>query len=242
MKQLILCGALALLSSACGVPLRPVESTHPAPAAFLSHVRDTQFADAAAMLAADVTLIDASGAQNGTSAVTAALPNLPAKASALIDKHHRVARMNLTDGSMLFAKCNEDGAISHLLHFAPVAQNQVPVPAALTAYQTAWNVGAAQRQELLRTAWTNDSEYVDPSANGKGVTELSAIIDAFRSQFPGVTLTSENTMQQLPQGWVTFNWTIHASGDALDGFDVGQLNDNGQPLVIYGFFLSRQKD
>lgn len=228
--------ALLILFGACGgVPLSP-QPVDPVPSQFLEALRSDAGVDAEALLGANVRFIENGRELQGKASVAGALPSLRPPSDTLIDKHHNVARLSLPDGSLLFVR-STDGVISEVLRFGKERDDETPSP--VKDYQDAWNLQGGAREPRIQNGWANDGIYVDPTALGSGRGGLSKVIDDFQRQFPGSTLSSAQSIHRLPQGWLTFDWTLTNGGSELKGFDVGQVNEQGQLRFIAGFFSAR---
>lgn len=225
---------LALFTACGGAPLSP-QPVDPVPSQFLGFLRSDAGVDAESLLGENVRFIEGGRELQGKGNVAGVLSSLRPPSDTLIDMHHNVARLSLPDGSLLFVRSN-DGAITEVLRFASQRADQTPAP--VKAYQDAWNLQGG-REPKLQTGWAADGIYVDPTAQGSGRVGLSKVIDDFQRQFPGSTLSSAQSIHQLPQGWLTFDWTLTNGGSEIKGFDVGQLNEQGQLQFIAGFFSPR---
>ena len=187
----------------------------------------------AELLAADVTLVTASGPVKGRDAVAAGLAAL--KPSAAVDAHHDVARVALADQSLVFAKSDGQGHVTTVLVFPPGGDD--PVPPGVKAYQDAWTKAAPYA--LLELAWSARGVYQDPLSEAHGRAELGRMIADFHKAYTDLSMANRGPLQALPGGYVTFGWEFHMGATVLKGFDVGFLDDEGKLALISGFFSPR---
>jgi hypothetical protein len=195
--------------------------------------------DPTTLLTSQSGLLDARGLASGPSAVVAALVALEVPAEGLIDAHHDSAALPLADHSLLIAEADGSGHVTRVLHFPPVASAEVAPSVAQAAYQRAWNSAGAERVASLQAAWGDDARYVDPQAEGVGLTGLVKVIDDFQQRFVGATVDPVGGVQALEGGRFTFRWVIRSGDSTLDGFDVGTFGVDGRLQRITGFFSKR---
>jgi hypothetical protein len=108
----------------------------------------------------------------------------------------------------------------------------------VAAYGAAWNEpDEGRRRELLEQGWADDGVYCDPTASVAGRDALVAHIGGFHDQLPGVRIELTSQVDEH-HGWLRFAWTmVGADGATLtEGFDVGELAEDGRLRRIIGFF------
>lgn len=114
------------------------------------------------------------------------------------------------------------------------------VKASLQNYFKAWNESdAAKRSELLKTAWSEQGVYTDPSAHVEGRDALVKHIGQTISspQFNGASLAPGSEVD-IHHKVFRFEWKLNdASGNSLiSGMDYGEFDEKGQITKIIGFF------
>jgi hypothetical protein len=108
----------------------------------------------------------------------------------------------------------------------------------VAAYVEAWNeFDAPARNELLQRAWADDGVYEDPLASVAGRDAVLDHIGEFGQRFEGHTIDLTSGIDEH-HGWFRFSWAIRdsAGATAIEGFDIGQLADDGRIKQIVGFF------
>lgn len=101
-------------------------------------------------------------------------------------------------------------------------------------YIQTWNtVNEAERQRLLEQHWEEDASYTDPLMSATGTVELSGLIGAVLSRFPGFRFSHRG----VPDGhgnWVRFSWGLGPEGaePIIEGSDVVELKDARVRQVI----------
>jgi hypothetical protein len=108
----------------------------------------------------------------------------------------------------------------------------------LATYGESWNEpDEATRRKLLEAAWGDDATYCDPTDSVAGREELLAHIAGMREAFAGARIEPTSGVEEH-HGWFRFAWKmIDAAGaDAMEGFDVGSVGDDGRISRIVGFF------
>lgn len=120
---------------------------------------------------------------------------------------------------------------------SPMAR--APIDHAFELYGKAWaEPDAAARAALLAQVWAKDGQYKDPTVDLKGAEALSQHIGGFLRQFPAAKLTMSTKTDSYG---TTFRagWLLDF-GDgktpALEGFDFGELDNEGRITKIAGFF------
>ena len=103
-------------------------------------------------------------------------------------------------------------------------------------YIAAWNEGdAGRRRELVAQTWTDDGTYLDPLMAGAGTEQLTAMIGAAQTQFPGHHF--ELTVgPDAHNDVVRFTWTLTGpNGAAAAGQDFATVAEDGRFKNVTGF-------
>ncbi len=105
------------------------------------------------------------------------------------------------------------------------------------AYVEAWDTPDEQkRRDLVSRCWAADGEYRDPTNTARGRDELLALIASFRARLPGGRIPLASGVDGH-HGMLRFRWVfIQPDGTRLDGFDIGELDEQGLLRRITGFF------
>jgi hypothetical protein len=107
----------------------------------------------------------------------------------------------------------------------------------LANYIAVWNeTDEAARAAKVAQVFTEEAQYVDPLASVQGHAELTALVGAAQSQFPGFTFRLAGT-PDAHHDVVRFTWEL-AQGDAealVVGFDVALLAEDGRIGAVAGF-------
>jgi hypothetical protein len=109
---------------------------------------------------------------------------------------------------------------------------------AVELYGAAWHEPDDRaRHALLERCWAVNGVYCDPSVIVEGRNALVAHIAGFQQRFPGHRLVLSTDIE-LHHGWLRFGWLLLApDGEvALEGTDIGELDDAGRLRRIVGFF------
>lgn len=115
---------------------------------------------------------------------------------------------------------------------------QSPTPQAVAnAYLAVWNESdPGERRRMLAEQWSAEANYVDPLMAATGHSDIAAMVEGARTQFPGFgfKLTCE------PDGhgdFVRFSWGAGPEGGdtLIDGTDVVKLDSNGRIAAVVGF-------
>lgn len=112
--------------------------------------------------------------------------------------------------------------------------------ASIQNYFKAWNTNdAAERAELLKTAWSESGIYTDPMAHVEGRQALIDHIGTTLSspQFQGASLKPGSDIDIHHQVF-RFQWKLNdAAGKTLvEGMDYGEFDEQGVITKIIGFF------
>lgn len=105
------------------------------------------------------------------------------------------------------------------------------------AYVEAWHTPDAQRRRaLLDRCWADDGSYTDPTNRAHGREELLSLIAAFRARLPGARISLTSGVDGH-DGMVRFRWVfVQPDGTRREGFDIGELDNDGRLRRITGFF------
>lgn len=105
-------------------------------------------------------------------------------------------------------------------------------------YCAAWNaVDAAERNRLLRVAWTGDARYSDPLVQDLDRSALIGHIGDLLDKFPGSTIRRISAIDSH-HGHLRFAFARCAADGSLmrEGVDFCQLGEGGRLYRITGFF------
>ena len=107
-------------------------------------------------------------------------------------------------------------------------------------YFKAWGEpDSEKRAELLKSAWTENGIYTDPTAHIEGRDALVKHIQQVLSspQFKGASLAQASEFD-IHHNVFRFQWELKdASGvTVMEGMDYGEFNEQGQISKIVGFF------
>ena len=108
----------------------------------------------------------------------------------------------------------------------------------VAAYGAAWNeTDESARRKLLDDAWSDDGVYCDPTVELPGRHALLEHISGFQQSFPGARIENTSGVEDH-HGWLRFRWSmVDREGTTVtEGFDVGQLAEDGRLRLIVGFF------
>ena len=117
----------------------------------------------------------------------------------------------------------------------------MPTPEeAVRSYAAAWaESDEAARLRLLEQAWADDGTYTDPLTQVTGREALSAAIGQFMTQSPGVRIV-QTTGVDTHHAVLRFGWKVEGATApplaGLEGFDFGELAEDGRLRRIVGFF------
>ena len=93
------------------------------------------------------------------------------------------------------------------------------------------------RRAALERCWAPEGMYCDPTAIVHGRDALVAHIACFYERMPGhASVTTSDVSEH--HGWLHFAWRVVTpeGATALDGFDVGERDEDGRLRRIVGFF------
>ncbi len=85
--------------------------------------------------------------------------------------------------------------------------------------------------------WTPDGGYTDPLASVAGPEAISEFIGGAQQRFAGLAFHLVDNVD-AHHNLVRFGWRLVPTGateSVVDGFDVLDLDDNGQIRQVYGF-------
>ena len=104
------------------------------------------------------------------------------------------------------------------------------------AYMATWNeTDATKRQALLKQHWADTARYVDPLMSAHGAEQISGLVAAVHTRFPGFRFTLTGT----PNGhgrYLRLSWSLGPAGaePPVEGSDVVVLED-GRIAEVIGF-------
>jgi hypothetical protein len=105
-------------------------------------------------------------------------------------------------------------------------------------YLAVWNeTDAADRRRKIDELWAADGTYTDPLAAVSGRDGFDQLIGAAQQQFEGLQFVRGATYDEH-HSVVRFTWDlVPAPGaePAVIGFDVAEVNSDGQISNVYGF-------
>ncbi len=104
-------------------------------------------------------------------------------------------------------------------------------------YLSAWNHGEdATRADLLEHGWAAQARYADPLMSARNRDEVSTMISAARSQFPGHAFSLRGKVDGHAN-FVRFSWTLakEQSAPVAGGTDVIRLDEAGDIVEVIGF-------
>jgi hypothetical protein len=105
-------------------------------------------------------------------------------------------------------------------------------------YLAAWNeTDAADRRRRIDDLWAADGTYTDPLAAVSGRDGFDQLIGAAQQQFAGLRFVRGATYDEH-HNIVRFTWNLEAGAGAepvVIGFDVAEVNADGQISNVYGF-------
>ena len=106
-------------------------------------------------------------------------------------------------------------------------------------YEQAWSDVAPQaREQLLAESLADDCTFANPLAEGQGLEELRAGIEAFQQQSPGATIKTHTLLthhDQLLAAWTIFD---RQETEFLKGDSTARFNAAGRLTQLSGFWAS----
>lgn len=104
-------------------------------------------------------------------------------------------------------------------------------------YLAIWNEPDATRRHTLAAAlWSPQGRYADPLMSGQGHDGIARMIEAARTQFPGLHFTPRGQIDGHGP-FARFAWSLGPAGGAAvaGGTDVARLDDDGRVVEVIGF-------
>ncbi|MDX1383289.1 MAG: nuclear transport factor 2 family protein [Thermoanaerobaculia bacterium] len=121
----------------------------------------------------------------------------------------------------------------------PAAAADLTPLEAVEAYAAAWaEPDEGKRRALLEKGWAENGVYADPTAYVEGREALVSHIAGFLSQM-GTARLERSSGVDVHHGMIRFAWRIVAADGSTvvaEGFDYGELDDDGRLRKIVGFF------
>jgi hypothetical protein len=108
----------------------------------------------------------------------------------------------------------------------------------IQAYGDSWNEpDESKRRQLIERSWADGGVFQDPRDRAVGQEALLALIAGFREAFPGAAIVPTSGLD-VHHEMFRFTWRIDDKDGApvLEGFDYGELADDGRISVISGFW------
>jgi hypothetical protein len=118
------------------------------------------------------------------------------------------------------------------------ATAQIEPVDAVTAYATAWaEPDEGKRRALLEKGWADDGVYMDPTAHVEGREALLQHIAGFLATM-GEAKLERSSGVEVHHDVLRFQWRIVTPDGTVvaDGFDYGELAEDGRLKRIVGFF------
>ena len=104
-------------------------------------------------------------------------------------------------------------------------------------YMDAWKeLNSKARLKLIKTCWSSESIYEDPTGRAKGPEQLNAMIDKFHMDFKGTSMYADTVLATGNSR--IWNWKIFDSKNKLmvSGRDIAILDKEGKIRSLVGFF------
>jgi hypothetical protein len=127
---------------------------------------------------------------------------------------------------------------SALIARAPTGASMLSPTEVVTAYAAAWaEPDEAARRALLEKAWADDGVYSDPTAHVEGRDALVSHIAGFLAT-AGSTRLERSSGVEVHHSSLRFAWRVVAADGKVvaEGFDYGELAEDGRLEKIVGFF------
>ena len=110
-------------------------------------------------------------------------------------------------------------------------------PEALNHMFAAWNeTDPARVRGHLDKALSQTIRFVDPSIDLSGIDAFEANVHKVHTTLPGARYGVSSGIDSQ-HGFHRYHWTIHQGEKLLlEGFDVTEIDENGQVASVIGFF------
>lgn len=110
-------------------------------------------------------------------------------------------------------------------------------PEALNHMFAAWNeTDPAKVRGHLTKALSDNVRFVDPSIDLQGIDAFEANVHEVHKTVPGARYSVTSGVD-AQHGFHRYHWAIHQGETlVLEGFDVTEVNANGQVASVIGFF------
>ena len=107
------------------------------------------------------------------------------------------------------------------------------------AYEHAWkNVTSDERRALLQQAVSEDCIFSNVVALGRGLEELTPVLELFQKQYPGGYFETTEFIEQHEQSLAFWNMRDAAGIVLLSGANYTRYGQDGRMLHIAGFWKS----
>jgi hypothetical protein len=95
----------------------------------------------------------------------------------------------------------------------------------------------AKRAELLRTAWANSGELVDPPLAGAGIDEIAGLVDTVVTHYPDHRFQRTTAVDEH-HGFARYGWALVSpdGAAAVTGTDFAEVDGDGKLVRVIGFF------
>ena len=110
-------------------------------------------------------------------------------------------------------------------------------PESLDHMLAAWNEPDPSKvRGHLERGLAPDVEFIDPSIETHGIDEFEANVEKVQAAIPGAVYSRTSGVDRHHR-LHRYNWQISREGEVvLQGFDVTELNDEGEVRRVLGFF------
>lgn len=110
-------------------------------------------------------------------------------------------------------------------------------PVALDKMLAAWNEpDPSLVRGHLDDALTPGVRFVDPSVDLTGIVDFEANVHKVRTGLPGANYSRTSGVDSQ-HGFHRYHWAIHQGEElVLSGFDVTEIDQDGQVVCVIGFF------
>ena len=94
-----------------------------------------------------------------------------------------------------------------------------------------------RRTELLRSAWTNAGELIDPPLDGRGVDQIAGLVETVLTHYPEHRFERTTAVDEH-HGYARYGWSLVSPDGtaAVTGTDFAQVDGDGKLTRVIGFF------